>query len=66
MIGREEYCVGRRTMKDEEDKAKRRWLDTLRGDIKQKDCQWRKCVTVLHGGVYRQTSTPHTIWKRRD
>ena len=36
-------------------KPKRRWLN----GAKRRDCQLMKCTTVLHGGVYRQTSTPH-------
>ena len=25
----------------------------------RRDCRGRKCTTVLHGGVHRQTLTPH-------
>ena len=25
---------------------------------KRRDCRWRKCTTVLHGGVCHRTSTP--------
>ena len=37
----------------------RRWLDNVKDDIKQKILSWRKYTTVLHGGVYYHTSTPH-------
>ena len=26
---------------------------------KRRDCWLMKCTTVLHGGVYHRTSTPH-------
>ena len=26
---------------------------------KRRDCQWRNCITELHGGVHHHTSTPH-------
>ena len=38
-------------------RPKRRWLDRVRGDIKEKAMSMRKCPTDLHG-VYHQTSTP--------
>ena len=36
-------------------KPERRWLDRVRGDIKEKGLSGRKCMTV----VYRQTLNPH-------
>ena len=36
-------------------RPKRRWLDRVRDDIKEKGLS---CTTVLHGGVYHRTSTP--------
>ena len=40
-------------------RPKRRWLDRVRDDIKEKGLSRRKCTTVLHGGVCHPTSTPH-------
>ena len=41
-------------------KPKRRWLDSVRDDIREKGLSGRKCTTVLvHGGVYHHTSTSH-------
>ena len=45
-------------------RPKRRWLDRVRGDSKRRDCRLMMCTTVLHGGVYRQTSTPHKSWNK--
>ena len=40
-------------------RSKRRWLDRVRDDIKEKGLSGRKYITVLHGGVCHRTSTPH-------
>ena len=44
-------------------RRKRRWLDRVRGrgDIKEKELLVDECTTKQHGGIYRQTSTPHKI-----
>ena len=40
-------------------RPKRRWLDNVKDDIKERDCRLMMCTTVLHGGVCHRTSTPH-------
>ena len=58
----EDHCVGRRAMEIEVQgrkmrrRPKRRWLDRVRGAIKEKGMSGRVYTTLLHGGVYRQTS----------
>ena len=39
-------------------RPKRRWLDKLKDDIKEKGPSAMKCTTVLHGGVCHRISTP--------
>ncbi len=65
VIRREEHYVGRRAMemkvqgRRERGRPKRRWLDKVKDDIKEKGPSVMKCMTVLHGGVCHRTSTPH-------
>ena len=40
-------------------RPKRRWLEKVKDDIKEKGLSGRKCTTVLHGGVCHRTSTTH-------
>ena len=74
MMRREEHYVGRRAMvmkvqgRRKRGRPKRRWLDKVKDDIKDEGPCGRKYMTELHGGVYRQTSSPHksgTKLKRR-
>ena len=58
-----QHSVGRKAVemkvrwKRKRGKPKIRWLDRVMGDIKETGLM--KCTTVLHGGVYRHTLTPH-------
>ena len=40
-------------------RPKRRWLDKVKDDIKEKGCLLMMCMTELHGGVCHLTSSPH-------
>ena len=65
VMRREEHYVGRRAMgmkvhgRRKRGRPKRRWLDKVKDDIKEKGLQLMMCTTVLHGGVCHHTSTPH-------
>ena len=39
--------------------TKRRWLDRVMDEIKEKGLSGRKCTTVLRGGVCHCTSSSH-------
>ena len=43
-------------------RPKRRWLDRVRDDIKEKGLSGEEVNDLLHGSVYRQTSTLHKSW----
>ena len=47
------------TGEKEERRPKRRWLDKVKDDIKEKGLSLMMCTTVLHGCVCHRTSTPH-------
>ena len=65
VMRRDEHYIGRRAMEKtvqgrrKRGRPKRRWLDRGRNDIKEKGYRGRKCMTVLHGCVFRRTSTTH-------
>ena len=65
VMRRKEHYIGRRTMAMEvqerrkRGRPKRRLLDRVRGDIKEKGLSRRKCTMELYEGVYHETSTPH-------
>ena len=72
VIRREEHYVGSRMMVmkvqgiRKRGRPKRRWLDKVKDDIKEKGLSASRlmmCTTVLHGGVCHRISTPHkTEW----
>ena len=70
VMRREEHYVGRRAMvmkvqgRRKRGRPKRRWLDKVKDDIKEKDCRLMMCMTELHGGVCHRTSTPHKSWNK--
>ena len=70
VMRREEHCVGRRAMemkvqwRRKRGRPKRRWLDKVKDDIKERDCRLIMCTTVLHGGVCHHTSTPIKVGLR--
>ena len=45
------------TMEEARGRPKRRWLDGVKDDIKEKALSGWKCSTEPHGGEYRQTLT---------
>ena len=53
VIRREEHCIGRMAMemkvqgRRKRRRPKRRWLDRVRGDIKEKGLSGRECTTEL-------------------
>ena len=57
VMRREERYTGRRAMemkvqgRRKRGRPKRKWLDSVRGDIKEKGLSGRNCATVLHGGT---------------
>ena len=65
VMRREEHYVGRRALvmivqgRRKRGRPKRRWLDKVKDDIKERDCRLMMCMTELHGGVCHRTSTPH-------
>ena len=69
VMRREEHYIGRRAMvmkvqgRRKRGRPKRRWLDKVRDDIKEKglsaDDVIIMCMTELHGGVCHRTSTLH-------
>ena len=65
VMRREEHYVGRRAMvmkvqgRRKRGRPKRRWLDKVKDDIKEKGLRLMMCMTELHGGVCHRTSTPH-------
>ena len=69
VMQREEHYVGCREKGTEvqgrrkRGRPKRRWLDRVRGGIREKLFIWqlsvRKCTTQPYEGIYHQTSTPH-------
>ena len=65
VMRREEHYVGRTTMemkvqgRRKRGGPKRRWLDRVRDDIKEKGLTAEEVTSVLHGGVCHRTSTPH-------
>ena len=40
-------------------RPKRRWLDKVKDDIKEKGLSTDDVYDVLHGGICHHTSTPH-------
>ena len=66
VMRREEHYVGRRAMVmkvqgiRKRGRPKRRWLDKVKDDIKEKGLSADEVyTTVLYGGVCHRTSTPH-------
>ena len=65
VMRREKHYVGRREMEMKvQGKRKRIWLNKVKDDIKEKGLFGRnglsrESMTVLHGGVWHRTSTPH-------
>ena len=65
VMRRHEHSIRRRAMGMEYEGGRRE--ENLREDgwtvwrmiSEKRDCRRRKCTTVLHGGVYRHTSTPY-------
>ena len=68
VMQRREHYVGRRAMEmereDEDGKAQAKMVERAVWRVISKiiDCRRRKYTTELHGGVDRQTSTPHKSW----
>ena len=67
VMKREEDYVGRRAMemiiqrRRKRGRPKRTGLGMI---PKRRDCQRRKCTTVLRGGICHRTSTPHKNWTK--
>ena len=58
MVRREEHCIGRMTMEiygRDRGKPKIRWLDRVRGYIKEKILSGRGCTTELYIVEHRLT-----------
>ena len=51
------------TVRRKRGRPKRRWLDGVRDDIKEKGLSGESTTWVLHGGVCHRTSTPTKIWE---
>ena len=65
VMRREEHYVGRWAMvmkvqvRSKRGRYRRRWLDKVKDDIKEKGCRLMMCTTVLHGGVHVIVHRPH-------
>ena len=69
VLRREDEYVGKRVMgmevpgKRRRGRQKRRWLDSIRNDLSERQLSGRTCKTGLDGGVSQDTSTPHKSGK---
>ena len=66
---RKDEYVGKRVMGIEvqgsrRGRPKKRWVDCVKDDLRQKGLSGERCTTELHGGDYRPILTPHRSGKR--
>ena len=70
LLRRKEEYVGKRMMvmevpgKRRRGRLKRRWLDSIRNELSERELSGRTRKTLLDGGVSQDTSTPHKSGKR--